>query len=169
VRALNHPGPAGDVRLHSHRDRSGAGGPGRGRVSAAAGRTARRQAARQGGRCDDAQDSGCPAHRKSAPLLPQGHALAQRKARAGRHAVIMGRHFDNRAGQHQPQAPRSQPAVPGGCDPGLRYYAPQSCREPIEHVPDAADPCICRGRTAMDKHAGWGGSPSMPLHEEGRL
>ena len=62
VRALNHPGPAGYVRLHPHLDGSGAGRPDGGRVSALAGRTACRQTARHSGRCDDAQDSGCAAH-----------------------------------------------------------------------------------------------------------
>src|SRR4029077_7641402 len=46
VRALNHPGPAGDVRLHPDRDGSGAGRAGCGWVSALAGRTARSQTAR---------------------------------------------------------------------------------------------------------------------------
>src|SRR5215472_14108543 len=56
-RALNHPRPAGDVRLHPHRDGSSAGRAGCSRVSALAGRTARRQAARESGRYDDAHDS----------------------------------------------------------------------------------------------------------------
>ena len=62
VRALNHPRPAGDVRLHPHRDGSSAGRAGCGRVSARAGRTARSHAAGESGRDDDAHDSGCAAH-----------------------------------------------------------------------------------------------------------
>lgn len=62
MRALNHPGPAGRVRLHPHLDGSRARRPGRGRVSARAGRAARRQAARHGGCRDDAQGSACAAH-----------------------------------------------------------------------------------------------------------
>jgi hypothetical protein len=93
TRTLNHPGPAGYVRLHPHLGDGSAGLPGRGRVNALASRTACRQGARHSGRCDDAQESGCAAHRKSAPLLPQAHASTQRKARAGRPADGTRRHF----------------------------------------------------------------------------
>ena len=68
MRALNHPRPADYVRLHAHLDGTRAGWPDRSRVSALAGRTARRQAARHSGRCEDAEGSGGDAHPLSIPL-----------------------------------------------------------------------------------------------------
>lgn len=86
VRALNHPGPADCVWLDPHRDVSRAGRARRQRVGARPGRTARSQPTRENGGCDDIQDPGCAAQLKIHSPVPQGHALAQRHARAGRPA-----------------------------------------------------------------------------------
>ena len=66
------------VWLHPHRDLSRPGRALRGRVGAHAGRTARSQPTRQNG--------GAAQLKIHFPCPPQGHALAQRHARAGRPA-----------------------------------------------------------------------------------
>jgi hypothetical protein len=127
VRALNHPGPADGVWLHPHQDVSRACRARRDRVGAHAGRTARSQPTRQNGGCDDTQDPGCAAQLKIHSPVPQGHALARRRARAGRPA------------QRSPDAAAAGPGTNGPVDRDLLQAISRFISEPGT-IRDAGQP-----------------------------